>query len=246
MGVPTETVYVEYNPSLKWRGIFAVIGEYIEESRRDGMLPVDKRGIHYQLAHHKDVEYENTPQDYDNLKKRLRQALDGGFFAFSDLEDNSREIEYASHFTVEDVAHAAPEMVKLDLQAGQPRRLFVIIEKKGLVPVIRGVCRELHVPLHGAGSSKEIRGFQSCVFATQPDHPSVYARHGPRSACTPRSRDQERSHLPPDRAVHAHPRSWAAKMITKRLPPCVIASPPCRRSARGIQAPVRRGAVALI
>ena len=56
----------------------------------------------------------------------------------------------------------------------------------------------------------EIRGFRSCVFATRPDLPSVRARHGPRSACTPRSCGRERPHLPSGRAVWAHPRSWAA------------------------------------
>ncbi len=121
------------------------------------------RQLYYQLVTRNLIA--NNEKEYDHITRLCNDARMAGLMDWDMLEDRTREfIERQRWESGAEILRSAATGYHQDHWAGQPSRLFCIVEKDALAGVLEPVCRKLDIPLLAA------RGYPSVTvlheFAT--------------------------------------------------------------------------------
>jgi hypothetical protein len=136
------------------------INEIVAEYEADGYV-LTTRQLYYQLVA-RDI-IPNTLQEYKRAAGIINDGKLAGLIDWDMLEDRTRSFIRRSRWTSpESVIDACVEQYHEDMWVGQPRRVFVIVEKEALVGVLDRVCERYDTPLlaaRGYPSSTVLREF---------------------------------------------------------------------------------------
>lgn len=118
------------------------------------------RELHYRLigVH----GYENNQDDYKQLSSRTAEARRSA--GFPDLSDSTRRIRWRDPHPRESLAAYAatlPDDFGVDLQAGQEKRVAIVVEKRTLVPALEPLGNDFGVPIAA------LSGYTSQSFVRQ-------------------------------------------------------------------------------
>jgi hypothetical protein len=127
--------------------IRAVLAEYA------GYLPLTLRQVFYRLvgAH----GYDKTERAYARLGECLNRARRAGLICFDAIRDDDAEIHTATGWgspgELIETWLAEASHFRLDRQQGQPRRVLVMVEARGMKPQIETATEDYGVPVIGSG-----------------------------------------------------------------------------------------------
>ena len=104
------------------------------------------RQLYYQLVARGYIPNKQT--EYKRLGDVIGNARLAGLIDWRHLEDRGRAIVEQNHWeTPQSILNAVADQYRQDKWRGQPRRVFVMVEKAALEGVFEPVCRGLDVPL---------------------------------------------------------------------------------------------------
>ncbi len=107
------------------------------------------RQLYYQLVARGHIE--NTERSYKRITGMVNDARLAGLMDWDAIEDRTRAfIKRGRWDSPNDILASVAKQFHMDLWAGQPYRVHVIVEKEALAGVLEGVCREHDVPLLAA------------------------------------------------------------------------------------------------
>lgn len=131
------------------RQVNIIVNEYQEQG-----ITLTLRSLHYQLVS-RDIT-PNTPADYQKLSRIVSDGRLAGLISWTAIEDHGRNVyDSATWRTAKDAFISARQRFKMDLWANQPCRLYVGVEKDGMLGIIETICSKLRVPFtsfHGYNS----------------------------------------------------------------------------------------------
>jgi hypothetical protein len=145
----------------------AVLNEYAQ------YLPLTVRQIFYRLvgAH----GYDKTERAYARLGEHLNRARRAGLIPFNAIRDDgitlAEPIAWKSPAELVRSFIALAEKFRLDRQEGQPHRLLIMVEARGMQPQIQGAAEDYSVPVIASG------GFDS-LTARYALARAIGSRHG--------------------------------------------------------------------
>lgn len=126
------------------RTMNTIVDEYVAAGYR-----LTVRQLYYQLVA-RDV-VENTERSYKRITGIVNDAKLGGYMDWEAIEDRTRAfIRRARWDSAQDLLTACAKQFHMDMWAGQPERVFVIVEKEALAGVLERACRAFDVPLLAA------------------------------------------------------------------------------------------------
>jgi hypothetical protein len=162
----------EWTPQpATWR-LIGQITQVLEDYT--AQLPLTARQVFYRLV--ATADYPKDERAYKRLTETLQKARRAGFIKFADIRDDGGAWDEPYGFagvealktTVDSILTRAP----FAADTGQPRKLMVICEAGGMVPMLSRVAHAYGAPVLGAG------GFQS-VSQTHALAEIVAAEHRP-------------------------------------------------------------------
>ncbi len=107
------------------------------------------RQLYYQLVTRNLIV--NNEREYDHITRLCNDARQAGLMDWDMLEDRTREFITRSRWASgAEVLRTAANSYHQDLWAGQPGRVFCVVEKDALAGVLEPVCNELDIPLLAA------------------------------------------------------------------------------------------------
>jgi hypothetical protein len=122
----------------------AIATEYMAQD-----LVLSVRQLYYQMVARAFVE--NTERSYGRIAALVNDARLAGLIDWDSIEDRTREFKKQPRWdSPSEILRAVSRQYHEDLWAGQPNRVFVIVEKEALAGVLGGVCRKFDVPLLAA------------------------------------------------------------------------------------------------
>jgi hypothetical protein len=123
-------------------------------------LPLTIRQIFYRLvgAH----DYPKTEQAYERLGEMLNRARRGRFIDFKNIRDDDADLKtqvgYNSGNRLVENWQVEAKYFRLNRQLGQPTRLLILVEARGMKPQVEAVAHRWSVPVLGSG------GFDSLTW----------------------------------------------------------------------------------
>ena len=122
----------------------AIVDEYVAQGYR-----LTVRQLYYQLVARDHVE--NTLRSYKRVASAINDAKMAGLMDWEAIEDRTREFIRRSRWDSRShILRSVGEQFHMDLWAGQPCRIFVVVEKEALVGVLEPTCNKYDVPLLAA------------------------------------------------------------------------------------------------
>ncbi len=116
-------------------------------------LQLTLRQIFYRLVGVND--YAKTEQGYQRLGEHLNRARRGGLIPFDAIRDDDAKIVTSTGYNnPRDLIRrwqASARHFHLDRQQGQPRRLLIMVEARGMQPQVEAVVSDYGVPVIGSG-----------------------------------------------------------------------------------------------
>ncbi len=149
--------------------LIEVINDIIVSYEKKGFR-LNVRQIYYQLVTRNTIA--NNDREYDHITRLCNDARMAGLMDWDMLEDRTREfIQRQRWESGAEILKVAADGYHQDHWAGQPSRVFCIVEKDALAGVLEPVCRKLDIPLLAA------RGYPSVTvlhdFATEEIIPAM-------------------------------------------------------------------------
>ena len=143
--------FAPWNPQKKSRALLARIEAVLAEY--EYYLPLTIRQVFYRLVGK--FGYDKTENAYDRLCETFNRARRAGLISFDAIRDDggTRFIPPAWAGVASfksSVAHTA-ETYRLDRQSGQERRLWVMCEAGGMVPMLSAAAAPCGVPVLSSG-----------------------------------------------------------------------------------------------
>ena len=136
------------------------INEIIEEYEADGFV-LTVRQLYYQLVSRAIIQ--NNISEYKRTASVVNDAKLAGLIDWDMLEDKERSFITRSRWTApQSMLDACAKQYHQDMWDNQENRVFVVVEKRALVGVLEGTCRDYDVPLlaaKGYPSGSVLRSF---------------------------------------------------------------------------------------
>jgi hypothetical protein len=125
-----------------------VMNEICEDYMQQGFV-LTVRQLYYQLVARGHIE--NTERSYKRTTGLVNDARLAGLMDWDAIEDRTRAfIKRGRWGSANEILASVAKQFHMDLWAGQPYRVHVIVEKEALAGVLEGVCRQYDVPLLAA------------------------------------------------------------------------------------------------
>lgn len=136
--------YKDYNPTRRSKLLIAQCVGILEDYRTQG-YSLTLRQLYYQLVS-RDV-IPNNVKSYNRLGSIITDAREGGYIDWNHIVDRSRSVRaYSHHESVGQYLKSVAYGYSLDYWKGQPRRVYVFVEKEALEQIVGKVSAKFDVP----------------------------------------------------------------------------------------------------